>query len=193
MTRRGLESHRVACVLLGVLMPALALADAPPRVAGWLETLTFPDNGLAVTAKLDTGAKTSAIDAEEVEDFEKDGETWVRFAVRQKKNATERRWFEARVAGEKRIRTSFGRETRRTVSLWVCLGGDRRRVLFTLGSRDHMNYRVILGRRALEGRLLVDSGDKFVLEAGCPVEAARAAEPSPADNVDPGRMPAGAK
>lgn len=179
--------------MLALLTPSLAAADSQAQVAGWLETLTFPDNALAVTAKLDTGAKTSAIDAEDVEDFEKDGEAWVRFAVRQKKNSNERRWFEARVAGEKRIRTSFGRETRRTVNLWVCLGGDRRRVLFTLGSRDHMNYRVILGRRALEGRLLVDSGEKFMLEAGCPAEAARAEEPPPAEKRAPVRAPAGAR
>lgn len=161
---------KLAGAVTAVLLASMTAQASTPvkKTAGWLETLVFPANGLKVTAKLDTGAKSSVVDAEDVETFEKNGEPWVRFAVRAKKGSDDKRVFEARVTGKKRIRTSFGRETRRTVSLWVCLGGLRRRMLFTLGERDHMNYRVILGRRALEGRLLVDSALKFQLDGTCP-------------------------
>lgn len=173
---------------------ALSEAQAVPlkKTAGWLETLTFPDNGLEVTAKLDTGAKSSAIDAESVESFEKDGQPWVRFAVRSKKESDDKKWFEARVTGKKRIRTSFGRETRRTVNLWVCLGGRRQRVLFTLGERERMNYRVILGRRALEGRLLVDSELKFLLSSTCP-DTELSSEDASLEPVEAAPAAAGAK
>lgn len=171
---RVVRRFEVTGAMTAVLWACLGVASNPTQAAplketaGWLETLVFPDNGLEVTAKLDTGAKSSAIDAENVENFLKDGQPWVRFSVRSKKGSDDKRVFEARVTGKKRIRTSFGQETRRTVNLWVCLGGLRRRVLFTLGERDTMIYRVILGRRALEGRLVVDSEMKFLLGNTCP-------------------------
>jgi hypothetical protein len=159
---------RPALIAALVLSAApFAAAAAEPRPAGWLEALVFPDTGLRVVAKLDTGAKTSSLDAEDVTFFEKDGARWARFGLRRKRGAEVRR-FEARVVGERGIRSAEGREKRPLVDLWVCLAGERRRVLFTLSRRDDMNYRVILGRRALEGRLLVDSARKFTVEPGCP-------------------------
>ena len=154
-------------------------ADAPPPVVstpvktvGWLEAVVFPDVGLRLVAKFDTGAKTSALDAEDIEPFERDGETWVRFKLRQKKGSTDVRPMEGRVVHEKGVRTAMGAQRRPTVALWVCVAGERRRVLFTLGSREAMNYRVILGRRAMEGRLAIDPARKFTTEPGCPSKAA---------------------
>lgn len=183
--RRFLWGTTTMVVVLAWLAPlasSRAQTTSVKKTAGWVETLVFPENGLEVTAKLDTGAKSSAIDAESVESFEKDGQPWVRFAVRARKGSDDKRWFEARVTGMKRIRTSFGRETRRTVNLWVCLGGQRRRVLFTLGERENMNYRVLLGRRALEGRLLVDPEQKFLLGNACP-DVERRSEEAPVTPV----------
>jgi hypothetical protein len=150
-----------------VFAPALASATEP-RVVGWLEPVVFPDNGLRVVAKLDTGAKTSSLDAEDVTPLDRAGERWVRFALRKKRGKGEPRWFEARVVGDRKIRTAVGEETRPLVDLWLCVAGDKRRVLFSLGTRADMNYRVILGRRALEGRLAVDSGRKFTADPACP-------------------------
>jgi len=158
-------------LLLAAPLLALALlpgrATAEPRTVGWLEAVVFPDIGLRVVAKLDTGAKTSCLDAESIEFSEKKGEKWARFSLRRRRGSLDARAFEARVAGERKVRTSNGHETRPVVDLWVCVGGERRRVLFTLTRRAEMNYRVILGRRALEGRLLVDSARKFTTEPGC--------------------------
>lgn len=140
--------------------------QAQRTVAGWVETLTFAETGLALPAKLDTGAKTSALDARDVVEFSRDGEAWVRFRIGENEPTVE-----ARVVGERRVRSSLGRKTRLTVGLWVCFAQERRRVLFALGEREDMNYRVILGRRALEGRVWVDSERKFLLPPGCPPKA----------------------
>ena len=81
------------------------------------------------------------------------------------------RWtFEAKVVSEKRIRDASGDVLKRpVVELEVCLSGQRRKELFALGSRSAMNYRVILGRRALAGRgLVVDVAKKFTTQPGCP-------------------------
>jgi hypothetical protein len=157
-----------ACLvlLLGGATPAGA---SEPRTVGWLESIVFPDSKLRVVAKLDTGARTSAIDAEGIEPFEKDGEAWVRFGVRRKRGEGEPKKFEARLIGSRKVRGALGKDARPLVDLWVCVAGERRRILFTLSERGNMNYRVILGRRALEGRLLVDSARKFTSDPGCPV------------------------
>lgn len=144
---------------------------------GWLEPVVFPELGLQVVAKLDTGAKTSALDAEKLEVFERDGQKWARFGLRASKDG-ELHWLESRVLGERHIRAAVGRETRPLVALWTCVAGEKRRVLFTLTDRRHMNYRVLLGRRALEGRLLVDSGRHFVSEPGCSADEVEAFDPS---------------
>lgn len=158
----------VAALLAGLLV-ALPAAGAPPRVVGWLEAAVFPDARLRVVAKLDTGAKTSALDAERIAYFQRDGAKWVRFELRRRKGR-EPRTLEGRVVGEKRIRTSVGEEVRPLVDLWLCLAGERRRVLFSLSGRAGMNYRVLLGRRALEGRVAVDASRKFTVEPGCESE-----------------------
>lgn len=159
------------CLLVGALLASAADARAAePKAVGWLERIVFPDVQLRVTAKLDTGARTSALDAEDIEYFERDGERWARFSVRRRKGSDDTRRFEARVVRERRIRTATGRDVRPVVDLWVCIAGERRRILFTLGDRTQMNYRVILGRRALEGRLLVDTDRKFTTQPGCPAE-----------------------
>jgi len=152
---------------------AVASASDPVRVVGWLEPVVFPEAGLRLVAKLDTGAKTSSLDAEELEHFDRGGEKWVRFKLRKRKDSDDRRAFEARLVSEKTVRTAHGSDRRTTVALWMCVAGERRRVLFTLGSREALNYRVILGRRALEGRLAVDVSRKFTTEPGCPSEPAK--------------------
>src|SRR5690349_10189800 len=63
-------------IAVAVALGAPARAESP-RSVGWLEPVVFPDTGLRLVAKLDTGAKTSALDAEDVTPFSKDGEAWV--------------------------------------------------------------------------------------------------------------------
>jgi hypothetical protein len=168
-SRSSRPSIRLAgsCLLLGLLWTGGAGAAEAQKV-GWLEPVVFPEAGLRVVAKLDTGAKTSSLDAEDVTTFEKDGEQWVRFGLRRKRGDGEARMFEARLVGTRKVRGALGQNARPLVDLWLCIAGERRRVLFTLSERRHMNYRVILGRRALEGRLMVDSGRKFTSDPGCP-------------------------
>jgi hypothetical protein len=170
MSIQGAHRRCFGAVLAGLcLLGASPIHAAEPKAVGWLEAVVFPDSQLRVTAKLDTGAKSSAIDAENVQRFERGGEPWVRFGLRRKKGRGEAHVFEARVVGDKKIRSAVGKDVRPLVDLWLCVAGEKRRVLFSLSSRGAMNYRVILGRRALEGRLLVDSGRKFTSEPGCSV------------------------
>lgn len=130
---------------------------------GWKESIALPDWGIdAMTAKLDTGARGSAIDVARIEML--DGNR-VRFDVILDRGAATRfRTVEAEIAGEARVRSSNGIMQRRVrVRTAVLLGGILKETEFSLVSRKRMIHRVLLGRRFMGGTFLVDSARRYVL------------------------------
>ena len=71
---------RLALAVLAVVSGTQALADEPRRM-GWLEWSWLEPGHVRLKTKLDTGARTSSLHAEDIATFERDGETWVRFRV----------------------------------------------------------------------------------------------------------------
>ena len=134
-------------------------------VLGWREWLGFPELGIPqVKAKVDTGARTSCLHAFLVEPFEKSGETWVRFGIHPKQGRTDEEVFcEARVRDQRTVRDSGGHEELRyVIETLVTFGSNQHRIEVTLTDRDSMKFRVLLGRTAIRGRYLVDSGRSYV-------------------------------
>ena len=137
---------------------------------GWQEWLAFPDLGLpAVRAKIDTGARTSALHARKIEHVERDGEAFVRFVVnplfRGKKLAVQ---CEASVVDEREVTSSSGHsELRVVVEAMLRLGmqsdAPEWPVEVTLTDRQRMRFPMLLGREAMSGRVLVNSGGSFLL------------------------------
>lgn len=141
-------------------------------VAGWRERVALPGLGIpALRAKLDTGAKTSALCARRMEMFERDGERWVRFKVWPGvKGGRKRIACEARVVDMRRVRSSTGHEhTRPVIHTDVVIGDHRWQIEVTLAKRRKLKFRMLLGRQALAGRLVVDSGASYV--AGRPASS----------------------
>ena len=139
-----------------------AADEEMPRI-GWKETIDLPEWHLeGVLSKSDTGAQTSAIDAEEVIQPKKGR---VRFTVVGRRKGTSRRkMIEADVVREVSVRSSNGKmETRYVVATPVKVGGTKFMTEFTLVSRHSMRCRVLLGRAALAGRFLVDSEHTYLL------------------------------
>lgn len=136
-----------------------------PTVAGWREWVSFPEWGFGpLKAKLDTGARTSAIHAVDLEPFERDGDRWMRFTVHpwQRSDADEQR-VEAPVIDEREITSSSGaRSLRPVVAALIDLDGNPHTVELTLTRRDDMGFRMLLGREALRGRYLVDPGRSYL-------------------------------
>jgi hypothetical protein len=173
MSRRGVGYRRPMAAgrrggrFWGALLGCLPLvATAEPRVVGWLERVLLPAANVDLPAKLDTGARTSALDAEAIETFERDGTAWARFRLRGRRGAAGAS-LEAPVVGRTRVRSSLGRQERLVVALEACLAGERRSVHFTLSPRRGMIYPVLLGRRALEGWLAVDPARRWTTATGC--------------------------
>lgn len=129
-------------------------------VLGWLETIVLKPWDLVLRAKLDTGANTSSIDAEDIAYFEKEGESWVRFAIiKNKRNdkPDHRIEIERPVVRTVLIREHFWESQRRpVVTLPFCLNGTLFEAQFNLVNRSNFKYPVLLGRRFLQNVALVD-------------------------------------
>jgi hypothetical protein len=117
----------------------------------------------AIKAKLDTGARTSSLHAFELHPFLRDGTQMVRFEihpVQRSRAATVQ--VEAEVKDERVVRNSGGQEELRPViETLVDIGGISWPIELSLTRRDEMGFRMLLGRQALRGRVVVDPGSSF--------------------------------
>ncbi len=136
------------------------------NVIGLREWVGLPELGIdKIRAKVDSGAKTSALHASDIETFIRDGETWVRFNAH---TGTPRKpedvLCEARLVSYKRIRSSNGHmEDRHVIRTPMVLGDQCWPVEFTLTCRKSMRYRILLGCSAmLDGQLVINPGLRFV-------------------------------
>lgn len=139
-------------------------SDGQP-VLGWREWVGFPELGIAqIKAKVDTGARTSCLHAFVVEPFERDGVQWVRFDVHPlQRDTSEVVRCEAPVRGQRVVRDSGGHEELRyVIETVIAIGQNSLRAEVTLTDRDTMKFRVLLGRTAIRGRYLVDSGRSYL-------------------------------
>ena len=178
--KNPLNSRLSKCLLQSAILLSLCTAPAfaaTQQVLGWVEEgLILPEN-LAVKFKLDTGALTSSMHAEDIERFEKDGEDWVRFNIELEDIATNKQvnaQFERQVERGIKVRGAGGSERRPVVLMKVCLGDQVYEEQFSLNDRDRMNYPVLVGRRTLEKIGLVDSNQTFTVEPDCAKSASSA-------------------
>jgi hypothetical protein len=149
-------------------------AHHPTIVAGWREWVTLPDAGVEwIKAKLDTGARSSALHAFGVEELSRDGQPWVRFSIRPWQRSEEDTvTHECPVHDRRLVRSSSGHsEERYVVLLDVRLVDRTVTAEVTLSSRDEMGFRMLIGREALRQGFLVDAHRSYV--GGRPRRAVR--------------------
>jgi hypothetical protein len=149
----------------------------PALVIGWRELIALPEFGIAsMRAKIDTGARTSALHALDQQLFEKDGAPWVRFRVPIPGTPRTAR-FTAPVLDQRDIRNTSGEpESRIVIRLLMILSWHRWHIEVTLANREKMEFDMILGRTAIRRRgIMVDPGRSWL------------AGPPRADGFDPSR------
>lgn len=148
----------------------LSLLCAPSTQAetlGWVENVYLQPWGIKLRAKLDTGARTSSVHAENLERFDRDGRPWVRFTL--PFGNGEPIVVERPVVRETRIKQVEGEsQSRCVVELEICLDGTLYTTPVTLADRHNFVYPVLLGRHTLRGHVIVDPGKTFASSiAGC--------------------------
>ncbi len=128
---------------------------------GWRELVSLPDLGLTgIPAKIDTGARTSSLHAREVEEFERGGERFVRFAVDW---GGERHFCEAIHVDVRGITSSNGdQQTRFVIKTPLSIGNLTFRAEISLADRSQMQFPMLIGRTALRRRMVVDSGHSWL-------------------------------
>ena len=126
-----------------------------------LAALSIP----AIKARVDSGAKTSSMHAFNIRPFSRDGAIWVAFDVHPlQKNRKVVVSCEAQVIDRRTVRSSTGEaEKRYVIRTPLTVGGRTWDIEVTLTNRDSMGYRMLLGREAMSGRMLVDPDSSFLL------------------------------
>lgn len=138
---------------------------------GWREWVALPELGIpAIKAKIDTGARTSALHAFYLETFHVNRRRRVRFGVHPLQRRVDFELFcETDVVDERYVIDSGGHgEQRIVIHTPVLLGDAIRPIEITLTNRDSMMFRMLLGRTALERRFLVDPARSYTLGRDLP-------------------------
>ena len=157
-------------VLLFLCDPPSFADDARPtrdlQVAGWIENVSIFPGNMKIKAKLDTGARNSSLNAKNIEEFDRGGDKWVRFRLKNWKGRAEN--FEAKI-----IRTATIKQhetdsvTRPVIRLGICLGNVYKEVEVNLQDRSKFNYQMLIGRSYLRKSILIDSSVTFTIQPDC--------------------------
>lgn len=131
-------------------------------IVGWREWVQLPETGRGfIRAKMDTGARTSALHAYDLRFEQEDGTDWALFHLLGRKGEEEQRFP---VKEYRSIRSSNGiAEDRPVIELDMGMGGHIWSVEVTLTDREQMAYRMLVGREAMSDRIFVDPSRSHIL------------------------------
>lgn len=135
-------------------------------VIGWREWLALPDLGVsAIKAKIDTGARSSAIHAFDIHHFSEQDQRMVEFKMHPwQRTSAETVTATAKVLDQREVRNSGGHSEERIVIVTTAkLRGHEWEIELTLTNRDVMGFRMLLGRAAVRQKFLVHPGKSYLL------------------------------
>ena len=135
-------------------------------ILGSEEWCSFPELGIpAIKARVDSGAKTSALHAINIAPFIKEGQNWVKFDINPIQNNVKTIIHcEAPLVDKRIVKSSSGfREQRYVIQSVLDINDYKWVIEMTLTNRDSMGFRMLLGREAMSGRVLVDPEQQYLL------------------------------
>lgn len=132
---------------------------------GWREWVALPGLNIeCVKAKIDTGARSSALHAFIIDPYQRSGQSWVMFAIHPlQKNSDVIVECHAQVKDRRLVSDSGGHKQRRyVIETQLLLGNNVFSAEMTLTNRDSMRFRMLLGRTAMEKRFVIDPGASYI-------------------------------
>ena len=151
---------------LGIISCGVQANASEKLVVGWVERVRIYPGDFEIHAKIDTGAKTSSLNAPDLKVFTRDGEEWVSFEVTNRGGVTQR--FEEKIFRVSKIRQHGGRiQQRPVVMLGVCVGIVYKMTEVNLIDRKNFNYQMLIGRRLMKDQVIVDPGRTFIVKPQC--------------------------
>jgi len=161
--RRGFLAQ--AGFLLAVAFGWRDAGAAGAAVIGWVEPVQIEDK-LVVNAKIDTGADSPSLDAQDLKITRRGRKEWVSFWT--KGRDKERVDFEREIFRYVDIERAGGQnEKRPAVILSLCLGDVRREVVVNLVDRSALEYPMIIGRSFLQNKFIVDPTHTYTTLPSC--------------------------
>ena len=161
-----------ACQSKQVIVPAVVhnvstteevvVEKAHLPIIGEEEPIYFLPMKSPFAARIDTGATTSSLDCQDVEYFERDGEKWVAFKLKNRKTGEEH-VFEKKVERSFKVKRAGKDESRKAIKMDVKMGGEVFSAVFSIADRSNFDYQGLVGRNILTGRFLVDTSTSYTL------------------------------
>ncbi|MGE3920131.1 MAG: ATP-dependent zinc protease [Gammaproteobacteria bacterium] len=140
----------------------------PKEIIGWREWVGLPELGISlIKAKVDTGARTSALHAFSVKKLRKRGNDIAEFAIHPKQRSLkETVYCKAKIIDIRLVKDSGGhQEERYVIETPVKIANRTWPIEITLTNRDIMNFRMLLGRTAIRRHYVVDSNKSYLLSS----------------------------
>ncbi len=149
----------ICLVWVSLLIPWTAIGEVAEKITiGEIEDIVLLKWGVKYTARIDTGATSSSLDARKI----KIKNDVVNFVLRGGKP------LKVPLLEYRRVRTSVGKERRPVVLLDICLGSLHLLTQVTLTNRSHLKYALLIGRRVLKGNFVVDVSRRQTTRPSCP-------------------------
>ena len=138
------------------------------KTIGWREFVSFPELDIArIKAKIDTGARSSALHAFNITERSQDGKQIISFQVHPRQRDSQTTiTTEAELLEYRQIRNSGGKaQLRPVIKTNIQVGTEIWQIELSLTNRDVMGFRMLLGRQAVRNKFLVDPGRSFLLSS----------------------------
>lgn len=134
-----------------------------PTIIGGLEDVYLDPPGLVISARIDTGATTSSLNAVDMVEFERDGKPYVKFHVMEPKT-DEKIEITRRIRSHVKIKEHKGESQRRPViRMRIKLGDIDEQIKFTLVDRNQFEQQVLIGRNLLRDLAIVDVSKEYTI------------------------------